>query len=184
MMTRLYPLAARWLTVPLWLWLLAPSAVVMVAVTIAGGVWMSAERQQRLQLEQQYREGERVIDQWREKITRMPALHVLQRWLAEQPVQEVNWPVNRIASLLDAPLRDSGVHLEAWHPLQTEEVNSVPSAWLLVFNAEYGATLNFLSRFKALPVVLRIDQITIRKVSAGLRTELRLSLPLQSETVR
>ncbi|MEQ4511194.1 hypothetical protein [Dickeya zeae] len=177
MMNWLYSRVAHWLTAPLWLWLLVPPMLVMLAAVVIGGIWMQAQQRQLLQLEQQVRDSEQVIRQWREKITALPALHVLQRWLAEHPSQAEDRSVNRLASLLDAPLRDSGVQLESWHPLPSEGANDGSPAWLLVFNAQYGATLNFLSRFQALPVVLRIDHITIRKASAGLRTELRLSLP-------
>ncbi|WP_228671236.1 hypothetical protein [Dickeya oryzae] len=177
MMHWFYPRVAHWLTAPLWLWLLAPPMLVMLVAVVIGGIWMQAQQRQLAQLEQQVRDSEQVIRQWREKITALPALHVLQRWLAEQSSLAEDRSVNRIASLLDEPLRDSGVQLESWHPLPAESANGEPSAWLLVFNAQYGATLNFLSRFQSLPVVLRIDHITIRKASAGLRTELRLSLP-------
>ncbi|MGM3225158.1 hypothetical protein [Dickeya zeae] len=177
MMNWLYSRVAHWLTAPLWLWLLVPPMLVMLAAVVIGGIWMQAQQRQLLQLEQQVRDSEQVIRQWREKITALPTLHVLQRWLAEQPSLAEDRSVNRLASLLDAPLRDSGVQLESWHPLPSEGANDGSPAWLLVFNAQYGATLNFLSRFQALPVVLRIDHITIRKASAGLRTELRLSLP-------
>ncbi|MCA7015121.1 hypothetical protein LF934_21060 [Dickeya dadantii] len=184
MMTWLYPMTARWLATPLWLLLLAPSALVMLVALIVGGVWISAERQWLLQLEQQCRGSAQAIEQWREKITRMPALHALQRWLADQPPLAADWPSDSVASWLEAPLRDSGVHLVAWRPMQAEDVNTASPAWLLVFSAEYAATLNFLTRFRALPVVLRIDHMTIRKAPAGLRIELRLSLPQPVEATR
>ncbi|WP_284603594.1 hypothetical protein [Dickeya dadantii] len=184
MMTWLYPLAARWLATPLWLLLLAPSALVMLVALIVGGVWISAERQLLLQLEQQCRGSAQAIEQWREKITRMPALNALQRWLADQPPLATDWPSDRVASLLEAPLRDSGAHLVAWRPVQAEGVNTTSPVWLLVFSAEYAATLNFLTRVRALPVVLRIDHMTIRKTPDGLRIELRLSLPQTAETAQ
>ncbi|MEI7188756.1 hypothetical protein [Dickeya dianthicola] len=184
MMVWLYPLAARWLVTPLWLLLLAPSALVMLAALIVGGVWISAERQLLLQLEQQRRDSAQVIEQWREKITRMPALHALQRWLADQPPLTADQPSDRVASWLEAPLRDSGVHLVVWRPVPAEDMNTASPAWLLVFSAEYAATLNFLTRFRALPVVLRIDHMTIRKAPDGLRIELRLSLPQPVEAAR
>ncbi|WP_027710715.1 hypothetical protein [Dickeya chrysanthemi] len=180
-MRRLYPQLAHWLSAPLWLWLLAPSAAILLAALIGGGVWMSAERQHLRQLKQQYRDGENAIEQWRRKITPLPDLHSLQRWLAGQPLSAQDWPLNRISSLLDAPLHDSGVHLEVWQPLSAQARHGSSPAWRLVFKAEYGETLDFLSRFSRLPVVLRIDRITIRKVPAGLRTELQLSLPQPSK---
>ncbi|WKV49366.1 hypothetical protein [Dickeya fangzhongdai] len=184
MMAWLYPMTARWLATPLWLLLLAPSALVMLVALIVGGVWISAERQLLLQLDLQHRDSALVVAQWREKITRMPALHPLQRWLADQPPLAADWSSNRVASWLEAPLRDSGVHLVTWRPVQAEGMDTTAPAWLLVFSAEYAATLNFLTRFRALPVVLRIDHLTIRKTPAGLRTELRLSLPQPVEAAR
>ncbi|MGM3173376.1 hypothetical protein [Dickeya lacustris] len=194
-------LTLRLLAVPLWQLLLLPALAILSLVLMAYGLWSRNTHQSLNTLEQQYQQHQQAIEQMRGNIARIP-VHVLRRGPPALAVMD-NTHIE-VASLLEKPIRQSGVVLADWQPISGSQsiaapptaaspttvpttvaptTAAPPTVWQLTLHTSYGALLNFLVCLNTLEVVLGIERVSLRQREGRLVAELQLSLPLASEPV-
>ncbi|SLM64895.1 hypothetical protein DAQ1742_04130 [Dickeya aquatica] len=174
----LIPFMLRWLAVPLWQLLLLPVMGVLALALVVIGLWSLAERQSLQATEQQYQHHRQAIEQIRDSIAHIP-LQAMLRDIPPLTGTENTQP--DVAALLARPISQSGVVLANWQPGTLQGAATAPATWQLTLHADYAAILNFLACLNALDVVVRIDQLSLRKGTTGLIAALQLSLPADTE---